>query len=486
MAKLKKNNSAISIRGNNLFYSDQNDMQYYSLHQTINKAIEMKLKQSHMKGYIDLSKIGLDSIPEKIFQINYSIDGVKWWVNVDFTKLDLSYNNLNEKNCHGFRKIPHIKILYLSSNRFTIIPIYIFYLKNLIILDMSDNRLTHIDENFFWNLSNLRTLDLSGNFINIIPSSIRYMSDLKELNFSNNELLNIPYELSYLKYLKILDISWNKIQLIKPNIFSELLSLEELYCNNNSLTNIENINNYTVFDSIINLKILDISHNQFQDFIVFRQIPNLEKINISYNKLRNIFGLNICEKLYEINCSNNIFKELPYDFLSIKSLYKLNMKYNELNNLPALLCLMDNLTELNLEGNPMNYAPNLKYISTFEIKKFLRFKLSAKDNYFMPDNFKQNNFRKKNNIPNNYFTNKYPYINSSIFKYLQNDTELVITNSELKEIPFEMIKYYIPENFLTSINLSGNLIEKGLEYFRTIIFLLKNVKSLNFSRNNIK
>ena len=61
-----------------------------------------------------------------------------------------------------------------------------------------------------------------------------------------------------------------------------------------------------------------------------------------------------------------------------------------------------------------------------------------------------------------------------------------MSNIELKEIPFTMIKNNIPENFLTSINLSGNLIEKGLEHFKDIMFLLRRIKSLNFSRNKIK
>ena len=487
MSRLRKNNSASSILGNNHLYSDENDIQYYLSHRTINKTLEIKLKKSHLKGYLDLSNVGLYSIPEEIFKLNYSVDGNKWWINVDFTKIDLSYNYLNEKNCYGFRRIPHAKILYLDSNKFNIIPNYIYYLKKLVLLDMSNNLITYIDDNFCWNFSNLKVLNLSGNRLKFIPSSIRYMINLQCLSFAKNELTSIPNELIYVKYLKKLNISWNKIQLIEPNIFSELFSLEELYCNNNLLTNLENINNYRVFDSIINLKILDLSHNLFQDFLVFRQLQSLEKINVSYNKLRNIYGLNFCEKLVEIDCSNNSIKEFPDEFLSIKSLYKLNISNNELNDLPSYICLLDNLAELNIEGNPMEEAPSLKYSSTFQIKRFLRNNLSKKDIYFMPENLK-NNYIRKINSRNNYntITNKYPYVQSSIFNFIKNNTELVIANAELKEIPFDMIKYYIPEGFLTAINLSGNQIEKGLEYFRNILYLLKNIKSLNFSKNNIK
>ena len=486
MYGLRKNNSALFLRGKERYFTEDDDLQYYLLHQTINKALEIKLKKSHLKGYLDLSNIGLDSIPEKIFRLFYAIDGVNWWVNVDFTKIDLSNNNLSEKNSYDFKHIPQVKILYLAYNKFTNIPIYIAYLKNLTLLDMSNNRITFIDDNICWKLANLRTLNLSCNRIKYIPCTIRYLRELEELNLSKNELITIPNELTYLKYLKKLDISWNKIQLIEPNIFNELFCLEELYCNNNLLTNIENLNNYTVFDSIINLKILDISNNLFQDFIVFHQIPNLERIYISNNKLRNIFGLNLCKKLTEIDCSDNLIKEFPSEFLSIKNLNKLNISINELNNLPTGICLMNNLNELNISGNPMKDASSLKYATTYEIKQFLLYKLNEKDMYFMPDDLKKYYLSKISNENNSKKKSTFPYIRSSIFNFLKKNTELVITNADLREIPFDMIKYNIRENFLTAIDFSGNLIEKGLENFRSILHLLRNVKSLNFSKNNIR
>ena len=373
MKKLRKNNSARSIKEYNLSLSADDDLLYYLSHKNSSKATEIKLKQSRIKGYLDLSNIGLDSIPEEIVKPNYSIDGIKWWLNVDFTKMDLSYNNLSEKNFYNFRNLPYVKILNLAWNRFNIIPVCIFYLKNLIVLNMSNNRITYIDNNFFWNLSNLRSLNLSGNKIKYIPTTIKYMANLEELNMSKNDIMSIPNELIYLKYLKILKIGWNKIHLIAHNLFNNLLSLEELYCNNNSLTNIENINTYSVFDSIINLRILDISSNQFQDFLSFHQLPNLEKINISNNKLQNVFGLNLCEKLYEIDCSNNLFKEVPTDFLSINTLEILNLNGNELNDLPTSLSLLDHLSELYIDGNPMKLAPNLNYANTAKIKQYLRY-----------------------------------------------------------------------------------------------------------------
>ena len=168
-----------------------------------------------------------------------------------------------------------------------------------------------IDENLFANLSHLINLNFSGNKLKYFPRTIQYMNNLQELDISKNELMNIPDEFIYLKNLKKLNISYNKIQLIQMNLFANLFSLQELYCNNNLITNIQSLNNYTVFNSMPNLKLLDISNNQLQEYIIFKQIPNLEKINISYNKLSNILGLSTCIKLTEVDCSNNGMKQFP-------------------------------------------------------------------------------------------------------------------------------------------------------------------------------
>ena len=222
------------------------------------------------------------------------------------------------------------------------------------------------------------------------------MTNLQELNISKNELMNIPNEFIYLKSLKKLNISWNKLQTIPANLFSNMFSLEELYCNNNLLTNIQSLNNYTVFDSIQNLKILDLSYNQFQNYLIFRQLPNLEKINISYNKLQDIFGLSKCDKLYEIDCSNNDIHQFPMDFLAIRNLRALNVKGNELNNLPGLISLMDNLVEFNIEANPMRQVPNLKYANLSQIKQYCESKLNNEDINNMPENLKVNYYKRIN------------------------------------------------------------------------------------------
>ena len=479
------------FRGYNPFLSnDDNTFSKYLIYPNSRKVARIKLKQANISTYIDLKNTRLNTIPEEVFNPYTPIDGINWWLNVDITKIDASYNYLTENSfddgVHDFRFIPDVKYLNLSSNKFNFIPKSIFCLKHLVFLDMSDNRIKFIDEILFGKLYSIRNLNLSRNNIKYIPETISNMSDLEELNFSKNEIINLPHELIYLKYLKKLDISWNKIRLIQPNYFSNLYSLEELYCNNNLITNINNIDNFNAFDSIMNLKILNISYNQLNKYIVFRQIPNLEKLNISNNKLENILGLNLCQKLYEINCSNNKIKIFPEDFILIKNLQTLNMQGNELDNLPTLICLMNNLTSLNISFNPMKNSPNLKYANTAQIKRYLRIKLSETDIINKNRNLKNFFYNKIKSIENKRYYNDKININSPIFDFIENDSQLIIKNCELIEIPFDAINNNIEENFLTVIDFSGNQIEKGLENFKYILYLLNNVKLINFSNNYIK
>ena len=408
-------------------------------------------------------------VPLTVSTHNMNIDGVNWWLNVDLTKIDVSNNNLNEKcfddGIHDFRYIPYVKILSMASNKFNIIPKSVFYLQELIFFDISNNMITNIDENLFANLFRLIKLNLSNNKLQNIPISIQNMVNLQELYLEKNELQNIPYELINLKYLKKLNIGWNKIHWIQPNLFNNLLSLVELYCNNNLISNIQYSNNYAVFDSIQNLKTFDLSYNQLNVFLFLNPNPNLEIINISNNKLEFISGISLCQKIYQIDCSNNNLKQFPNEFLQINNLSSLNIKGNELNTLPSLISLMDNLIELNIEGNPLKHIPhNLKYANLSQIKEYFFSRISNEDLINIPINLKES-YNKKTSINNKVNSNQNNQLNrnSPIFNYIKNNSELIITNTDLNQIPINDIQQNIPQNFLTSLNFSSN--QKFFNFF---------------------
>ena len=59
---------------------------------------------------------------------------------------------------------------------------------------------------------NLKSLDLSFKKLHSIPTYIFELSSLENLNLSHNQLQQeLPQEITRLKSLKVLDISWNHI-----------------------------------------------------------------------------------------------------------------------------------------------------------------------------------------------------------------------------------------------------------------------------------
>ena len=150
---------------------------------------------------------------------------------------------------------------------------------------------------------------------------------------------------------------------------------------------------------------------------------------------------------------------------------------------------MDNLIQLDIEGNPLKQIPyNLKYVNLSQMKQYLETRITKEDIENMPDNLKMIYNKKLSNKNNNNTINQNNQVNrnSPIFNYIKNNSELIITNTDLNQIPFNEIMGNIPPNFLTSINLSGNQIEGGLENINNMISLLTCLKYINFSKNNIK
>ena len=84
------------------------------------------------------------------------------------------------------------------------------------------------------------------------------------LILSDNHITNVDSELSFLKYLKVLDLSYNKLQKITSHGFLGLENLTEMRLNNNDLL----FDNQTIpqgsFDNLRHLRSLRIHNNKRQ------------------------------------------------------------------------------------------------------------------------------------------------------------------------------------------------------------------------------
>lgn len=123
----------------------------------------------------------------------------------NLTYLDLSENYCDEVKNDFFAKFTSLEHLNISGNMLgtafdpavnkNASQMFQFQ-KNLKKLDMSDDKITRLPVDIFKNLKNLTYLSLSGNFIDDWNSSLEYVRCLRELDLSKNKLYMLPEALT--------------------------------------------------------------------------------------------------------------------------------------------------------------------------------------------------------------------------------------------------------------------------------------------------
>ncbi|KAM3607878.1 uncharacterized protein V6R79_015586 [Siganus canaliculatus] len=222
-----------------------------------------------------------------------------------------------------------------------------------------------------------KTLDVSRNNIFFLHSRFLNLGALRCLNLSGNAMsqsLN-GSEFTYLKNLKYLDFSANRLDLLYSNAFAELTSLVVLdISHNNHYFESEGVTHMLNFTrNLKNLKVLMMNHNkiststntemvseslerlEFRDNRLdmlwrdgdiryvnyFKRLQNLTVLDISHNNLNFIPQLvfsGLPEKLSELHIKNNKLKSFSWGKLQLlHSLQVLDLSGNSLTTVPRML-----------------------------------------------------------------------------------------------------------------------------------------------------
>ncbi len=188
--------------------------------------------------------------------------------------LNLSGNAMSQSlNGSEFTYLTNLQYLDFSSNRLDLLYSTAFQeLKNLVVLDISNNNhyfesegLTHM-LNFTRNLKNLKTLLMNHNKISTSTNTELESQSLERLEFKDNRLdmLWRDGDDRYFNYFKnllnlsVLDISHNNLNFIPKEVFSGLPDkLSQLYIKDNRLTRFE----WGELHNLKSLRVLDLSGN---------------------------------------------------------------------------------------------------------------------------------------------------------------------------------------------------------------------------------
>lgn len=185
--------------------------------------IETLLQNFPALTVLDLSKLGLTAVPQKITTLP------------QLQVLNLSNNSLSQQFNH-LSTLTNLKDLNLSGNQLTKIPAEISSLTQLQSLDLSNNTISPSFTSTLSSLKNLEWLSLAGNEMLNFPPELAQLTKLIHLNFSDNQLSGGFGTLAGLQNLEQIYLDKNLITGAFPAEILQVKKLQMLSLNGNKLT----------------------------------------------------------------------------------------------------------------------------------------------------------------------------------------------------------------------------------------------------------
>ncbi|XP_035705436.1 SLIT and NTRK-like protein 5 isoform X2 [Folsomia candida] len=315
----------------------------------------------------------------------------------------------------------------------------------------------------------LKILDLSYNQIDELrPDDFAQAVSLIMVNMSKNEIGVIQGgAFRGMSSLKVVDLSWNRLLRLSSDSFMGLASIEEIDVSNNFLSQIP----ITSMKILPTLKVLRMGSNLLQNLegTVLKQLPNLEMVDLSRNRLSEIpkgffSGLS---RLREVNLGVNQLRTIPTTvFEGLPYLEKVNLMDNNLLTFPA--AALENLHGLNTLILDYNRISALQPSQPSNLTE-----LSLAHNLIReipPETFKS--------FPNMTYLNLQGNQVASVEELALplSLLELNLGSNQLRTIP----RFQLPN--LEILNLKGNQVGALLQHN---FVLLGNIRELNLQNNMI-
>ncbi|CAF0996438.1 unnamed protein product [Adineta steineri] len=260
---------------------------------------------------------------------------------------------------------------YITSN----LTYYLSTFSNITQLSIMHSYLTAMPD--LYNNNQVITLHLDNNHIELITENY---SSIEYLYLTSNHIYTLHQTNLHYPKLKLLDLSYNPIEHIIQNFFTEqqFPQLKIL-----KLTNaLKYINPYILDNRLISfspLKYLNeiyFDENDLEEFSCSKtptyiqwNLPiNLKKFSLAKNKLIS-FDTNCflqISNITELDLHSNLLKNFSNSTLTLPHLSKLRLDHNLFTNIPSnLLYLSQELNELDLSANPLklkDIKPRKQYV----------------------------------------------------------------------------------------------------------------------------
>jgi Leucine-rich repeat (LRR) protein len=285
--------------------------------------------------------------------------------------LDLRGNRIRNLEKARLEDAKELVTLYLQSNRLDSIPDS-FKFEFLRILNLSSNRFTRMPMVLF-EIAELEELDMSFNDLSEIPDEIGQLVKLRRLWLFGNQLgPNLPKTMSKLNRLQTLDIRRNNI--LSLDAVNDLRALKELLVDYNSDLVLNNSFKSLKVASFLKCKItsiniqgtgstltsLDMSSNKLSnlDSALFEHMQSLETLKLDNNSISSMPGeIGTLKRLKYLSISNNLLSSLPEEVGQMEALLELDVHGNNLSELPVAIWKCS-LATLNASSNVLESFPD--------------------------------------------------------------------------------------------------------------------------------
>lgn len=220
--------------------------------------------------------------------------------------LQLNNNQIESLTASTFAGLSSLKELFLDWNLISDLSAEYFsdMAQTLKVLSLKDNRIFLIESNCFAQMDQLQKLFLDGNLLSDFKIDVfRGLDNLKEIHLQHNKFNFLPHDLlAGADYVTYADFSHNYITSISTDAFSNFReSVRYLYLQKNHLLELH----AGMFRRMSLLRELNVSHNQISLIRenVFETLRNLRILDLSFNNLRQVDvyqlrGAMSLEKLY--------------------------------------------------------------------------------------------------------------------------------------------------------------------------------------------
>ncbi|KAK4571669.1 hypothetical protein RGQ29_030185 [Quercus rubra] len=212
----------------------------------------------------------------------------------NLVSLDLSYNNFQGPIPVDLQNMTSLSHLGLSGNNFnSSIPNWLYSFSHLEFLNLRSNNLQGTISNAIGNLTSAISIDLSRNELGgKLPRSLGNLCNLREIRLSSNkwsqEISEILESLSgcLSDRLEILDLSSSQLHGHLTDELGVFKNLVKLSFNNNSISGLVP----ECLGKLSSLRILNLGRNQFDGTLPqnLGQLSKLEVLDISSNMLKGV------------------------------------------------------------------------------------------------------------------------------------------------------------------------------------------------------